>query len=94
MRVTPSLPRRGRQHAGSIPLPPLLSEIIFNLLRSYRNRGDDESGGGGSTTGKEPKRAVDCFYAGFNRAEADKKQVRTEYILYLINDGRNDSSLK
>jgi hypothetical protein len=49
---------------------------------------------GGSTTGKEPKRAVDCFYEGFNRAEADKKQVRTEYILYLINDGRNDSSLK
>jgi hypothetical protein len=69
MRVTTSLPHRGRQHAGSIPLPPsFLKSIIFNLIRSYRNRGDDESGGCGSTMGKEPPRAIDCFYEGFNKA--------------------------
>jgi len=33
MRVTPSLPQRGRQHAGNIPLPPLLSGFFINLLK-------------------------------------------------------------
>jgi hypothetical protein len=55
MSVTPSLLQRGRQTKGSIPLPPLLSEIIFNLPGGYRNRGDDESGGGGSTTCWSPQ---------------------------------------
>ena len=32
MRVTPSLPQRGRQHAGSIPLTPFLSGFSINLL--------------------------------------------------------------
>jgi len=40
MRVTPSLPQRGRQPKGSIPLTPsaflpLSRRIIVNLLRGY-----------------------------------------------------------
>jgi hypothetical protein len=30
--MTPSLPQRGRQHAGSIPLTPFLSGFSINLL--------------------------------------------------------------
>jgi hypothetical protein len=45
----PSLPRRRRQHVGSIPLPPLLLRFFINLLMIIALLGDDESGGGGST---------------------------------------------
>jgi len=65
MGVTPSFPRRGRQHAGSIPLPPLLPEIIFNLIRDYRNRGMMSAAGAKGTTCKEPPGAVGCLYLGF-----------------------------
>jgi hypothetical protein len=42
--------------------------------------GDDVSGGGGSTRGKEPPGAIDCFYEGFNRAaELLKTVVRTQF---------------
>ena len=49
MRVTPSLPKRGKQHVGSILLPPLLLRCFINLLIIVALWGDDESGGGGST---------------------------------------------
>jgi hypothetical protein len=47
-RVTPSLPQRGRQHAGSIPLPPRWLWFFINLLVIIAI-GDDESGRRGST---------------------------------------------
>jgi len=50
MRVTPSLPRRARQHAGSIPLTPfhpfsrLSREFLFNLQRAIAFFMDDSAG--------------------------------------------------
>ena len=44
-RVTPSLPQRGKQPKGSIPLTPSFFGVFFNLIRSYRNRGDARAAG-------------------------------------------------
>ena len=69
-RVTPSLPQRGRQHTGSIPLPPLLSGFFINLLMIIAISGDDESGGGGSMMCEEPPRATSCFSPGVQQSPA------------------------
>jgi len=44
-RVTPSLPQRGRQHAGSIPLIPLFFGVFINLLMVIALRGGWPGGG-------------------------------------------------
>jgi hypothetical protein len=67
MRVTPSLPQRGRQHAGSILLPPLLSEI-FSTLSGIIAIGRMPERRGWKHDVLEPPRAVDCFYEDFNKA--------------------------
>jgi hypothetical protein len=45
MKVTPSLPQRGRQPKGCIPLTPFYN--LVNLMRGNRNVGGCPSGGGG-----------------------------------------------
>jgi hypothetical protein len=56
MRATPSLPQRGRQHAGSIPLTPsFLKSIFFNLLMSYRNKEDAQVAGAEARWAKSPQ---------------------------------------
>ncbi len=42
MRVTPSLPQRGRQPKGGIPLTPIFQGNIVNLNKDYHNRGMPE----------------------------------------------------
>ena len=74
MRVTPSLPQWGRQHAGSIPLTPSFSEYFFNLISGYRNRGMPERRGRKHCV-LEPPRAIDCFYEGFNKAVYNRKDI-------------------
>ena len=44
-RMTPYLSQRGKQSRGSIPVTPLFFRINFNLIRSYRNRGDARAAG-------------------------------------------------
>jgi hypothetical protein len=44
-RMTPTLPQGGKQSKGSIPLTPSFFGIYFNLVRSYRNRGDARAAG-------------------------------------------------
>jgi hypothetical protein len=70
MRVSPSLPQRGRQSKGSIPLTPsFLKSIIFNLIKDYRTMGDARAAGAEARCKKEPKRVIDCFYEGFSKAK-------------------------
>jgi hypothetical protein len=59
MRVTPSLPKRGRQHAGSIPLPPSFSEDFINLLMIIAIFGDVRVAGAEARCGGAPK--GDCL---------------------------------
>jgi hypothetical protein len=48
----PLSPPEGEAACGEHPPAPLFfRSVIFNLIRDYRNKGDDESGGGGSTMG-------------------------------------------
>ena len=52
----PLSPQKGEAACGKHHLYPLFFRIIiFNIIRCFRNRGDDESGGGGSTTGWSPQ---------------------------------------
>ena len=44
-RMTPSLPQRGKQPKGGIPLTPSFFGIYFNLIRGYRNKGDARAAG-------------------------------------------------
>ena len=67
MRVTPSLPQRGRQPKGGIPLTPIFQGNIVNLNKDYHNRGMPEHLSGKSIR-KEPPIAIYCFYAGLNKA--------------------------
>jgi hypothetical protein len=69
----PLSPPEGEAACGEHHLDPLFFGVFFNLIRCYRNRGNDESGGGGSMKCKEPPRAIDCFYEGFNKADYNKK---------------------
>jgi hypothetical protein len=66
-RMTPSLPQRGKQPMGSIPLTPSFFGICFNLIRSYRNRGFPERRGWKHEK-LGPPRAIVCFHEDFNRA--------------------------
>ena len=56
MRVTPSLPQRGRQPKGSIPLTPsFFKSIIFNVISDYRNMGDAQAAGTEAQRAGAPK---------------------------------------
>jgi hypothetical protein len=44
-RMTPTLPQGGKQSKGSNPLTPSFFGIYFNLVRSYRNKGDARAAG-------------------------------------------------
>ena len=44
-RITPSLPQRGKQPKGSIPLTPSFLGVYSNLIWSYRNGGDARAAG-------------------------------------------------
>jgi hypothetical protein len=48
--------------------PSFLKSIIFNLIRDYRNRGDARAAVAEARWAKSPKRAIDCFDEGFNKA--------------------------
>ena len=65
--MTLSLPLRGKQLKGSIPLTPSFFGIYFNLIRSSRNWGMPERRGWKHEK-LEPPRAIVCFYEDFNRA--------------------------
>jgi hypothetical protein len=52
--MTPSLPQRGRQHAGSIPLTPSFSEY-FSTLSGVIAIGGCPNGGGGSMKSWSPQ---------------------------------------
>jgi hypothetical protein len=68
MRVTPSLPRWGRQHAGGIPLPPLLSDFSINLLMIIAIWGMPEAAGEEAQCAKSPKERLLVSLQDFNRA--------------------------
>jgi hypothetical protein len=55
MRVTPSLPHRGRHPKGSIPLPPLLLRFFINLLMIIALLGDARAAGAEARGAKSPK---------------------------------------
>ena len=55
MRVTPSLPQRGRQPKGSIPLDPHFRGIFINLLRDYHIFGDALAAGAEARCAGAPK---------------------------------------
>jgi hypothetical protein len=56
MRVTPSLPQRGRHSKGSIPLTPISEDFVDHLRLSLYG-GLPEVAGEKSTKCKEPPRA-------------------------------------
>ena len=51
-RVAPSLPQRGRQHAGSIPPTPRFSFFLISLMRTIALLADARVAGAQSTMGK------------------------------------------
>ena len=53
--MTPPLPRRGRQHAGSIPLTPFLSGFSINLLVIIALLGDARAAGAEAYCAEAPK---------------------------------------
>jgi hypothetical protein len=59
MKVTPSLPQRGRQPKGCIPLTPFCN--LENLMKGIRNVVGCPSGGGGGET-KSPKERYDLIF--------------------------------
>jgi len=69
MRVTPSLPQRGRQHVGSIPLTPpiplsrLSREILVNLQRAIAFFMNASAGAKAKVV--QPKRASEQFSHDF-----------------------------
>jgi hypothetical protein len=60
VRVTPSLPQWGRQHAGSIPLPPRLLRFFINLLMIIALLGDARAAGAEARCAEAPK--CDCLF--------------------------------
>jgi hypothetical protein len=59
--MTPSLPQRGKQPKGSIPLTPSFFGVYFNLIRNYRNRGMPKRRGKKHEK-LEPPRAIVYFF--------------------------------
>ena len=55
MRVTPSLPQRGRQRKGSLPLTPFFGGIFTNLLGAYPCVGDARAVGVEASDAVAPK---------------------------------------
>ena len=65
MNVTTSLPQKGRQPNGCIPLTPPVCNLV-NLMRGNRNMGDDQAAGA-EVRLKAPKSAMIYFYKVFSR---------------------------
>ena len=69
--MTPSLPQRGKQPKGGIPLTPSFFGIYFNHIIVIAIRGLPERRGRKHEK-LEPPRAIVCFYEDFNRAKIQK----------------------
>ena len=54
-RMTPSLPQRGKQSKGSIPLTPSFFQDIFQPYQELSQQGGCPSGGGGSMKSWNPQ---------------------------------------
>ena len=81
MNVTPSLPQRGRQRKGSVPLTPLFSRIFTNLQRVYPCVGGRPSGGGGSIRCCSPQeRSISKTYNFYRPEKANhRKNLKTGF---------------
>jgi hypothetical protein len=66
--VTPTLPKRGRQPKGSIPLPPLLPGFFINLLMIIAILGDARAAGAEARCAKNPQERLLVSLQDFNRA--------------------------
>ena len=79
-KVTPSLPQRGRQPKGCIPLTPFCN--LVNLMRGNRNVGGCPSGGGGGDT-KSPKERYDSIFLSIS-TEHKKDSPNLQFLKHMV----------
>jgi hypothetical protein len=78
MRVTPSLPHRGRQHAGSIPLTPSFFGVLFSTFSGVIAIWGMPERREGKHDREETPRAIDCVEEVFNKAHLTKKDAQNK----------------
>jgi len=83
--VTPSLPRRRRQHPGSIPFSPCFVGVFHQPSDGYRTIGGCLSGGGSKHDLPEPPGATACFSQA---SQQSRSQGSILFFIYLTRAGR------
>jgi len=71
--MTPSLPQRGKQPKGSIPLTPLFFLGYISILSGVIAIGGMPGRRGRKHEKLEPPRAIVCFYEDFYKAKKTEK---------------------